>query len=98
MAVHCGGALLEAKSSSPIRTLQPPTGNTLHRMTAAQAVILVAGSLVLLTAMIALMIRANNRETAIMQRRCDEWIANGSHPDEEPNFFTGSSGSQGGAY
>jgi hypothetical protein len=44
-------------------------------MTAAEAVILVVGSLVLLTAMMALMIRANNRETRTMQRRREEWEA-----------------------
>jgi hypothetical protein len=66
-------------------------------MTAAQALLVVVGSLALLSAMVALMIRANNREAQIMQRRRDEWIANGSHPDEEPNFYTGSAGSQGGA-
>jgi len=44
-------------------------------MTAAEAVILVVGSLVLLTAMMALMIRANNRETRIMQRRREAWEA-----------------------
>ena len=65
-------------------------------MTAAQAIILVGGSFVLMSAMIAWMRRANKREALTMQRRYDEWVANGSHPDEKPNFFTGSQGSGGG--
>lgn len=70
--------------------------NMLPHMTAAQAVILVGGALVFIAAMVALMTRANNREHRIMQRRRQEWIANGSIPDEEPNFYTGTGGGGGG--
>jgi uncharacterized membrane protein len=58
-------------------------------MTAAQAVILIVGFLVLVAGMVVLMIRANNREKEVMQQRREEWIANGSHPEEEPNYYTG---------
>ena len=61
-------------------------------MTAIQAVIVVGGSFLVLTAMIALMVRANTSERRYMQRRRAEWIANGRIPEEEPNFFSGSDG------
>ncbi len=65
-------------------------------MNAAQAVILIGGSLAMLSALIAWMQRANKREQQLMQRRYEEWIANGSIPEEKPNFFMGSSGGSGG--
>ncbi|AGB26790.1 hypothetical protein Mycsm_06664 (plasmid) [Mycobacterium sp. JS623] len=61
-------------------------------MTAIQVVIVIGGSLLLLTAMIALMIRANTAEQRYMQRRRAQWIAEGRIPEEEPNFFSGSGG------
>jgi hypothetical protein len=61
-------------------------------MTAIQAVSVVGGSLLLVTAMIALMVRANRSERRYMQRRRAEWIAGGRIPEEEPNFFSGSGG------
>jgi hypothetical protein len=61
-----------------------------------QMVLVAAGFAGLMWAMIAWMIRANNRERDAIQRRRQEWIANGGHPDEEPNFFTGSGGGPGG--
>jgi hypothetical protein len=66
-------------------------------MTAAHAIIVIGGSFLLMSAMITWMRSANRREQTQMQRRYDEWVANGSHPDEKPNFFTGSGGSGGGA-
>lgn len=64
-------------------------------MTAAHALIVIAGSLLLLTVMIALMVRANQSERRSIQRRRAEWIAGGRIPEEEPNFYVGSSGSCG---
>lgn len=65
-------------------------------MNAAQAVIVIGGFLVLTWAMIAWMSRANRREKEIMERRHHEWIAGGSIPEEQPNFYTGSGGGSGG--
>jgi hypothetical protein len=65
-------------------------------MTAVQAVIVAGGSLLLMTAMIAPMIRANQTERRCMQRRRAEWIAGGRIPEEEPNFYSGHGGSSGG--
>ena len=62
-------------------------------MTAVQEVIVVGGSLLLLTPIIALMIRANQSERRQMERRRAEWIARGSIPEEEPNFYSGPGGS-----
>ena len=64
-------------------------------MNAAQAIILIGGSVVMMSAMIAWMIRANNSEQQLMARRYEEWIAGGSIPEEKPNFYTGSGGSGG---
>ena len=61
-------------------------------MNAAQAVILIGGSLAMMSAMIACLIRANRREKEIIARRHQEWIAGGSNPDEKPNFFSGNLG------
>ena len=69
--------------------------NTIQPMTAVQAVVVGSGSLLLLTAMIAGMIRANESERRYMERRREEWIARGRIPEEEPNFYTGSSGDTG---
>ncbi len=65
----------------------------LHPMSAVQAIILIGGSFLLLAVMIAFMVRANESERRIMQRRHQEWIANGSIPEEKPNFYTGHGGS-----
>jgi hypothetical protein len=66
-------------------------------MTAIQAVIVVGGSFLLLTALIALMIRANQSERRYIERRREEWIAGGRIPEEKPpNFYSGS-GSEGGS-
>jgi hypothetical protein len=62
-------------------------------MTAVQAVIVVGGSLVLLTVMIRAMMRAIRNERQHIERRREEWISRGSIPEEEPNFFFGSGGS-----
>ena len=62
-------------------------------MTAIQAILVIAGFGGLVWAMVAWMVRANRREQEIMQRRHEEWLANGSNPDEKPNFFSGPSGS-----
>jgi hypothetical protein len=59
-------------------------------MNAGQAVIVVGGSLLVLTAMIATMIRANQSERRRMEHRREEWVARGSIPEEEPKFYTGS--------
>ena len=77
--------------------MQPIRADTLHAMTAAQAVILIGGFLVLLSGMIALMIRVIKREKQSMQRPQEEWIARGSIPEEKPNFYSGAGG-EGGAY
>jgi hypothetical protein len=58
-------------------------------MTAVQAVIVIGGSFLLIAAMIAAMIRANQSEQRYMRRRRDEWIAGGRIPEDEPNFFSG---------
>lgn len=65
-------------------------------MTAAQTIIVVGGSLLLATPMIALMVRANHSERRHMERRREEWIARGSIPEEEPNFYSGHGGGSGG--
>jgi hypothetical protein len=65
-------------------------------MTAIQAVIVVGGSFLLLTSVIALMIRANQSERRYMERRREQWIAGGRIPEEEPNFYSGF-GSDGGS-
>jgi hypothetical protein len=65
-------------------------------MTAVQAVLVIGGSFLLLTAMIAAMIRANQSEQRYMRRRRAEWIAGGRIPEDEPNFFSGSGGGSGG--
>ena len=64
-------------------------------MDAAQAVILIAGSLAMMSAMIAWMSRVTKSEQQLMARRHEEWIAGGSIPDEKPNFHTCSGGSGG---
>ena len=64
-------------------------------MNTAQAVIVVGGSLVLLTAMIAAMIRAIRSERQQMERRREEWIAGGCVPEDKPNFYSGSGGDAG---
>jgi hypothetical protein len=46
-------------------------------MTVSQAVIVIGGSLLLLTAMITLMVRATQSERRYMQRRRAEWIVGG---------------------
>jgi hypothetical protein len=64
-------------------------------MAAVQAVIAVGGSFLLLTPVIALMIRPNQSERRHMERRWAEWIAGGRIPEEKPNFYSGSGGSSG---
>jgi hypothetical protein len=64
-------------------------------MDVGQAVIVVGGSLLLLTAMIAAMIRATQSQRRHMERRREEWVARGSIPEEEPNFYACSGGSSG---
>lgn len=59
-------------------------------MTTAQAVLVAGGSLVLLTIMIAAMIRLNRSERRLMERRRKAWIAEGRVPEDEPNFYSGS--------
>jgi signal recognition particle GTPase len=61
-------------------------------MTVVQAVVVIGGSLALMSLMIAGMARANNHERQVIERRHAERIANGSNPDEKPNFFSGSGG------
>jgi hypothetical protein len=58
-------------------------------MTAAQMAIAIGGTLALLTAMVTMMGRANQRERRIIERRYAEWIAGGSIPEEKPNFYAG---------
>ena len=53
---------------------------------------MIAGFGGLVWVMVAWMVRANRREHEIMARRHEEWMANGSNPDEKPNFFSGNSG------
>jgi 3-mercaptopyruvate sulfurtransferase SseA len=65
-------------------------------MLAIQIVVAVAGFGALMWAMVAWMIRANRHERELMERRRSEWIANGSDPDDEPNFYTGFGGGSGG--
>ena len=64
-------------------------------MNAGQAVIVVGGSLLLLTAMIAAMIRATQSQRRNMEHRREEWVARGSIPEEEPKFYACSGGSSG---
>jgi hypothetical protein len=64
-------------------------------MTAVQAAVVVGGSFLFLTPVIALMTRANQSERRHMERRRAEWVAGGSIPEEEPNFYSGFSGSGG---
>jgi hypothetical protein len=59
-------------------------------MTTAQAALVAGGSLVLLTMMIAAMIRLNRSERRLMQRRREAWITEGRVPEDEPNFYSGS--------
>jgi heme O synthase-like polyprenyltransferase len=62
-------------------------------MTPVHAVIVIGGSVLILTASIAMMHWANQSERRVMERRRAEWIAGGRVPEEEPNFYTGSGGS-----
>jgi hypothetical protein len=62
-------------------------------MTTVHAVIVLGGSLLILTASTAMMIRANRSERRVIERRTAEWIAGGCVPEEKPNFYTGSGGS-----
>lgn len=64
-------------------------------MTAAQTVILIGGFLLLMSAMIAWMARANRHEKEIIERRHRAWIARGSIPEEKPNFYSGFGGGGG---
>jgi uncharacterized protein (DUF305 family) len=59
-------------------------------MNTAQAVLVAGGSLMLLLAMIAAMIRANRSERRQMEHQREEWIAEGKVPEDEPNFYSGS--------
>ena len=68
-------------------TLYAPTP-----MTAVQVVIVVGGSLLLLTLMITLMSWANQRERRYMERRRAEWIAGGRIPEESRSFIQAGSG------
>jgi hypothetical protein len=61
-------------------------------MTAVQVTIVIAGSLVLMWAMVAWMRRINENERRCMERRRQEWTANGRVPGQEPNFFSGTPG------
>ena len=58
-------------------------------MTAFQAVMLVVGSLVLVSAMSAVMLRVIRTEQRTIESRYHEWIAGGSIPEEKPNFDLG---------
>ena len=58
-------------------------------MTVDQAVIVIGGSFLLLTAMITMMRRANQAERRSMERRRQEWIDAGGNPEEEPDFYAG---------
>jgi hypothetical protein len=62
-------------------------------MNACQALILVGGSLALLTAAFAVMIRLNESERRQMERRREAWIADGCIPEDQPNFYSGNAGS-----
>jgi hypothetical protein len=61
-------------------------------MTAIQGVIIVGGSILVLTPLLALMVRANRSERRHMERRWAEWVAGGSIPEEKPNFYSGGGG------
>jgi hypothetical protein len=50
-------------------------------------------SLLLITAMTITMYWMNESERKYMNRRRAEWIAQGSVPEDEPNFFCGQGGS-----
>jgi hypothetical protein len=58
-------------------------------MSAGQAVLLVGASLVIIAVMIAVLLRVNQSERRLMERRREEWIAGGCIPEEEPNFYSG---------
>ena len=69
-------------------------GNPAHTsfVSAGQAVLLVGVSLVI----IAVMIRVNQSERRLMDRRREEWIAGDRIPEEEPNFYSGNGDVYGG--
>ena len=50
---------------------------------------MVGVSLVIIAVMTAVMIRVNQSELRLMERRREEWIAGGCVPEEEPNFYSG---------
>jgi hypothetical protein len=57
---------------------------------AAQTVIVVVGDLLLsLTVVIGTMVWANKSKRRHMECRREEWVAQGSIPEEEPNFYSG---------
>jgi hypothetical protein len=62
-------------------------------MTVWQAVVVATGSVSTITAMIVMMNRVVRNEVERMARRRQEWIDSGADPDEEPNFYSGPSGS-----
>jgi low affinity Fe/Cu permease len=66
-------------------------------MTAVQVVIVVGVTLLVITAMVVVANRVIARERRSVQRRCEEWIARGRIPEEEPKFFSGNGDPSGGA-
>ena len=65
-------------------------------MNAAQIVIVVVGDALLsLTVMIGAMVWANKSERPYTERRREEWVAQGSIPEEEPNFYSGTDSGSG---
>jgi hypothetical protein len=65
-------------------------------MTAVQAMLLIVGSGALIIGMAGWMARVNAGERQMMARRRQEWIDNGSVPDDEPKFYSGPPGGNGG--
>lgn len=82
-----------ARSSSPLLGRIDQRLPTLRGMSAVHAVILIGGSTVLITLAVTVMSRINQSERHRMERRRQAWIDAGSIPEDEPNFFSGSSGS-----
>jgi len=65
-------------------------------MIAIQIFLIIAGSAGLIWAMVVWMLRASRREKEIMDRRHEEWRANGANPEEKPNFYSGTGCGAGG--
>jgi hypothetical protein len=70
---------------------------TLSCVAAVEIAILVGAALVFFATMSVVMVRVNRNERRRIERRRQLWIDAGADPDDEPNFYSKSTGGSGGA-